>query len=177
MPISKYYGGHGEEVMRGMVKSQGEKAGEREFYATANAKGQKPARDGILHEAKEMFFPTPPPNGGYPVSSSKESAEDEADFRSRMHRALDCMLNHAGYEFRATANARGQKPAGDDETAEQKRDDRMIMHSSYRRESPEEEEEEGEGAAEDGKFRARMHRALDCVLDHAGYVGGRSGSS
>ena len=65
MPISKYYGGHGEEVMHGMKKAHGEKAGEREFYATANARGQKPA-------------------------------EDE-EFRVRMHHALDCMLDHAGY--------------------------------------------------------------------------------
>lgn len=42
MPIAKYFGGHGSEVMADMKKKNGEKGGEREFYATANAKGQKP---------------------------------------------------------------------------------------------------------------------------------------
>lgn len=35
MPISKHYGGHGEEVMRSMRKQYGPKA-ERIFYATEN---------------------------------------------------------------------------------------------------------------------------------------------
>ena len=41
MPISAYFGGHGREVMAEMKKKHGDKAGEREFYATANAKNQK----------------------------------------------------------------------------------------------------------------------------------------
>ena len=36
MPLSKYYKGHGEEVMRAMKKEYGEEKGERVFYATAN---------------------------------------------------------------------------------------------------------------------------------------------
>lgn len=40
MPISKYYKGHGEEVMRGMKKRYGEKKGESVFYATANKQGK-----------------------------------------------------------------------------------------------------------------------------------------
>jgi len=42
MPISEYFGGHGSEVMSEMKKKHGKKAGEREFYATANARDQKP---------------------------------------------------------------------------------------------------------------------------------------
>lgn len=42
MPISKYYGGHGSEVMHNMTKQYGEKKGKQVFYATANAKGMKP---------------------------------------------------------------------------------------------------------------------------------------
>lgn len=36
MPLSKYYGGHGEKVMANMKKEYGEKKGKQVFYATAN---------------------------------------------------------------------------------------------------------------------------------------------
>ena len=35
MPLSKYFGGHGKEVMRQMKKKHGSKKGESVFYATA----------------------------------------------------------------------------------------------------------------------------------------------
>jgi len=38
MPISKYYKGHGDEVMKSMTKEYGEKKGKQVFYATANKK-------------------------------------------------------------------------------------------------------------------------------------------
>jgi hypothetical protein len=41
MPISAYYGGHGEKVMANMKKRYGER-GKRVFYATANKRGQAP---------------------------------------------------------------------------------------------------------------------------------------
>lgn len=37
MPVSKYYKGHGREVMADMTRRYGKKKGERVFYATANA--------------------------------------------------------------------------------------------------------------------------------------------
>jgi hypothetical protein len=46
MPISKYYGGHGAEVMRDMKKRYGAEKGERVFYATANKRGQTPEDNG-----------------------------------------------------------------------------------------------------------------------------------
>ena len=39
MPVSKYYKGHGEEVMAAMTKEYGAKKGKEVFYATANKKG------------------------------------------------------------------------------------------------------------------------------------------
>jgi hypothetical protein len=39
MPLSKYYGGHGEEVMASMSKKHGKKKGKEIFYATANKHG------------------------------------------------------------------------------------------------------------------------------------------
>ncbi len=36
MPLSKYYGGHGEEVMASMAKEYGSEKAKRVFYATAN---------------------------------------------------------------------------------------------------------------------------------------------
>lgn len=39
MPLSKYYGGHGEKVMKSMKETYGKDKGESVFYATANKKG------------------------------------------------------------------------------------------------------------------------------------------
>ena len=36
MPISRYFKGHGEEVMSNMTKEYGAKKGKQVFYATAN---------------------------------------------------------------------------------------------------------------------------------------------
>lgn len=38
MPLSKYFHGHGVEVMKAMKRHYGKKKGERVFYATVNAK-------------------------------------------------------------------------------------------------------------------------------------------
>jgi len=42
VPIYKYFGGHGKEVMAEMQKKHGEKKGTSIFYATANKRGEKP---------------------------------------------------------------------------------------------------------------------------------------
>lgn len=42
MPISKYFKGSGEKVMKNMTKEYGASEGERVFYATANKKKMKP---------------------------------------------------------------------------------------------------------------------------------------
>lgn len=42
MPIERYFKGHGEEVMADMTKRYGAEKGKRVFYATANARSQKP---------------------------------------------------------------------------------------------------------------------------------------
>ena len=44
MPISKYYKGSGEKVMKSMTKRYGAKKGKSVFYATANKQGMKPGR-------------------------------------------------------------------------------------------------------------------------------------
>ena len=41
MPLSNYYGGHGAQVMRRMVKTYGAKRGKQVFYATANKRGKR----------------------------------------------------------------------------------------------------------------------------------------
>jgi hypothetical protein len=38
MPLSKYFGGHGEKVMKDMKKKHGDKKGKSIFYATSNKK-------------------------------------------------------------------------------------------------------------------------------------------
>jgi hypothetical protein len=40
-PVSKYFKGHGEEVMSNMKKEYGPDEGKRVFYATANKKLKK----------------------------------------------------------------------------------------------------------------------------------------
>lgn len=44
MPISRYFKGHGSEVMADMKDRYGDKKGESVFYATANKRGQKPKK-------------------------------------------------------------------------------------------------------------------------------------
>jgi hypothetical protein len=39
MPLSKYFKGHGEEVMSNMKKQYGAKKAKQVFYATANKRG------------------------------------------------------------------------------------------------------------------------------------------
>jgi hypothetical protein len=40
-PVSKYFKGHGEEVMSNMEKEYGKDEGKRVFYATANKRDKK----------------------------------------------------------------------------------------------------------------------------------------
>ena len=42
MPVSEYYAGHGEEVLRNLIREYGKKKGTQIFYAMANKTGQKP---------------------------------------------------------------------------------------------------------------------------------------
>jgi hypothetical protein len=51
MPVSKYFKGHGAEVMKNMKDQYGEKKGESVFYATANK--QKSAEDNAHSYAEE----------------------------------------------------------------------------------------------------------------------------
>ena len=44
MPISKYFGGHGDKVMNNMTKEYGDEKGKQVFYATANKKGETPGK-------------------------------------------------------------------------------------------------------------------------------------
>lgn len=44
MPLSDYYRGKGEKVMREMKRRYGEGRGERIFYATANKRGLTPPK-------------------------------------------------------------------------------------------------------------------------------------
>lgn len=42
MPISRYFKGHGEQVMSDMQSRYGADKGKSVFYATANKRGEKP---------------------------------------------------------------------------------------------------------------------------------------
>ena len=55
MPISKYFGGHGREVMREMKKKYGAKKGEQVFYATEN-KMKKAPKNKKAAKGKNAFF-------------------------------------------------------------------------------------------------------------------------
>lgn len=45
MPVSKYFKGRGEKVMRSMKKRYGKDKGESVFYATANKRKKKKKSD------------------------------------------------------------------------------------------------------------------------------------
>lgn len=64
MPISKYFGGHGSEVLSNMEHEYGAKKGKSVFYATANKRGEKPGKDdhegeGFEHEDHRPRKPKP----------------------------------------------------------------------------------------------------------------------
>lgn len=44
VPLSGYFGGHGESVMKDMMSKHGSEMGKRMFYATANKKGMVPKK-------------------------------------------------------------------------------------------------------------------------------------
>ncbi len=44
MPLSKYFKGSGEKVMKNMKSEYGDKKGESVFYATANKQKMKPKK-------------------------------------------------------------------------------------------------------------------------------------
>ena len=48
MPLSNYYGGRGEKVMRDMMRKYGAKKGKQVFYATANRRKKKRQREQAL---------------------------------------------------------------------------------------------------------------------------------
>ena len=52
MPLSKYFKGSGEKVMKSMKKRYGEKKGERVFYATANKRSATGPSDGFRKKHK-----------------------------------------------------------------------------------------------------------------------------
>ena len=54
MPISKYFSGSGEKVMKNMKKEYGEKEGKKVFYATANKRKNKGSVDtGPSHSVRK----------------------------------------------------------------------------------------------------------------------------
>lgn len=53
MPLEKYYGGHGEKVMKSMKKQYGGEKGERVFYATANKRKRQGVDTGPSEEMKK----------------------------------------------------------------------------------------------------------------------------
>lgn len=47
MPLSKYFKGSGDKVMKNMREEYGEEKGKRVFYATANKQGEVPKGKGV----------------------------------------------------------------------------------------------------------------------------------
>jgi hypothetical protein len=112
MPISKYYGGHGREVMSSMRKTYpSEEKAKEVFYATANKLGQTgdalslaEMSDQELGDRVQAAMERVDVYPSYRMSEEyrelmgewnkrHKRASDGADFRSRMHRALDSMLD------------------------------------------------------------------------------------
>ena len=83
MPISKYFGGSGEEVMSNMTKEYGAKKGKQVFYATANKRKmtshqkRKLSPSGDLGAARQQEGDSLSKfkNAGKIVSTAKEFSE------------------------------------------------------------------------------------------------------
>jgi len=52
MPVSRYFHGHGREVMKNMLKEYGSEKGKRIFYATANKNKETPRKVRVKRKAK-----------------------------------------------------------------------------------------------------------------------------
>lgn len=54
MPIDKYFGGNGSEVMSNMAQQYGPDQGKSVFYATANKRGQNPGESPKKSKANKI---------------------------------------------------------------------------------------------------------------------------
>jgi len=52
MPLNKYFGGHGKEVMSKMKKGYGAKKGKEVFYATINERKDEAAGKALSHRGR-----------------------------------------------------------------------------------------------------------------------------
>ena len=152
MPISEYFGGHGTEVMKELKAKHGEEAGERIFYATANKEGQK-------------------------------LAEDAAARRSRLHAALDRVMDAKQTDAMVTSVFPGEE--GTEVIVEQtgaarfsvslhdKDSGEKIQGRIYptleQAESAAKAMAAGRAADKNPDRSARLHRALDRMMDNCGY--------
>ena len=132
MPISKYFGGEGEKVMREMVQRYGPAHGKQVFYATAKKEGQEPGgQDLATREAgrERKIYIT---SGTY-AQAKKDVAIGKLDL-------VDSGHDRDGDFIVVAASTRGVTPQ-----ARQSRNDFKMRTAKDQ--------------------RARLHRALDCVLD------------
>jgi len=152
MPISEYFGGHGTEVMKELKAKHGEEAGERIFYATANKEGQK-------------------------------LAEDAAARHSRLHAALDRVMDAKQTDAMVTSVFPGEE--GTEVIVEQtgaarfsvslhdKDSGEKIQGRIYptleQAESAAKAMAAGRAADKNPDRSARLHRALDRMMDRCGY--------
>lgn len=66
MPVSKYFGGHGSEVMSNMKSEYGDKKGKSVFYATANSRGERAKKAKKARRHKETIYGSPSASGTMP---------------------------------------------------------------------------------------------------------------
>lgn len=127
MPISKYFSGHGSEVMSNMKEEYGEKKGESVFYATANKRHEKPVADGGEESIEELKKVIRELSNKIRVMESGGGSFDQkykqiAPLSRRKEEALEKLRRMQGRDADAVA------PVGDDyeeegwEPAEQHRD-------------------------------------------------------
>ena len=88
MPISRYFSGHGSQVMSEMKDRYGEKKGKQIFYATANAKNQNPSGENENNNSSQA-------NGAAAVE--REQVDGSSGKRSVTRRIMQNHLrNRAG---------------------------------------------------------------------------------
>jgi len=189
MPISEYFGGHGTEVMKELKAKHGEEAGERIFYATANKEGQKLAEDAAarhsrLHAALDRVMDArcagrtsdysrdPYEVEEYRVWVNQEngrtaSIKGAVPWTSAAEKPQWKMESHGWtiYDRRDNTSGLGMKPFASRAEAQAWVDRKNAEYNKRL-------EEYAKGGARDGGYdsrAARLHRALDRVMDNCGY--------
>lgn len=142
MPISKYFSGHGKEVLKSMKEKYGGKKGEQVFYATANKRGETPAED--IMGGRQQHTPKYDPGWRSMSESDLRKAAQAKGYKDRYTaQEIQQALSQGRHDLSATMVTKNWQAL---KGWAQQNMDRKTADSG-------------------ADFRTRMHAALDRMLD------------